>query len=135
MGRVLLGLILLYGAASLTHFTHNAEFLRDYPNMPSWISRAEIYIAWIIVAAIGISGYVVWRRGHAVVGLSLIAAYAALGFDGLAHYALAPFDDHGLTMHLTIWLEVVAAALLLAVVVGYMAKLWAAKASGREYGA
>lgn len=135
MGKVLLGLMLLYGAASLAHFTHNAEFLRDYPNMPNWLSRSEIYIAWIVVTAIGISGYVLWRQGHAFLGLSLIAAYAALGFDGLAHYALAPFNNHGFTMHVTIWLEVVAAALLLSVVVGHMANLWAAKPGRREYGA
>ncbi|HSA89882.1 MAG TPA: hypothetical protein VLF42_08305 [Burkholderiales bacterium] len=47
----------------------------------------------------------------------VIAAYAALGFDGLAHYALAPFADHSATMHLTIGLEAAAAASLLAAVV------------------
>jgi hypothetical protein len=127
MGKVILGLMLLYGAASLAHFTHNAEFLQDYPNMPSWLSRREIYVAWIVVAVIGISGYLAWRRGHAFLGLSLIAVYAAIGFDSLAHYAVAPFDGHGLTMHVTIGVELCAAALLLAVVVGYMAKLRAAR--------
>lgn len=123
MRKLLLALLLLYGAASLIHFTHNAEFLRDYPNMPGWLSRSAVYAAWIAVTAIGICGYVLWRRGRQILGLSVIAAYAALGFDGLAHYALAPFEDHSATMHLTIWLEVAAAALLLATVAGYMAAL------------
>ena len=29
--RSLLILLLVYGAASLVHFGHNAEFIRDYP--------------------------------------------------------------------------------------------------------
>jgi hypothetical protein len=124
IGHVLAGLMLMYGAASLAHFTHNAEFLHDYPNMPGWLSRAAIYGAWSVEAAVGISGYVVWRRGHALVGLSLIAVYAVTGFDTLSHYALARFDEHRLAMHVTIWVEVVAAAMLLVVVVGHMATLW-----------
>jgi hypothetical protein len=116
MKRVLVSLMLVYGAASLAHFTHNAEFLREYPNLPGWLSRAGIYAAWSVVAAIGTAGYAVWRRGHALLGLSLIAVYAALGFDTLSHYALAPFGDHGVSMHVTIWLEVSAATVLLAVV-------------------
>lgn len=135
MRKLLSALLLLYGAASLVHFTHNAEFLRDYPNMPSGLSRSEVYGAWMAVTAIGVCGYVLWRRGRQILGLSVIAAYAALGFDGLAHYALASFEDHSATMHLTIWLEVVAAALLLAAVVWHMAKLASAKASGRGHGA
>jgi hypothetical protein len=45
VGKLLLGLLLLYGLASLIHFTHNAEFLGEYPNMPSGLSRSHIYIA------------------------------------------------------------------------------------------
>ena len=126
MRRVLPALMLVYGAASLSHFTHNAEFLHDYPNMPAWLSRSEIYAAWCVVAGIGASGYVIWRRGHAFLGLSLIAVYAALGFDTLSHYALAPFGHHGAAMHATIWIEVAAAAVLMTVVATHMARLWAA---------
>jgi hypothetical protein len=123
MGKLLLGLLLLYGLASLIHFTHNAEFLRDYPNMPSGLSRAQVYAAWLAVTAAGICGYALWRRGHEILGLCVIAAYAALGFDGLAHYALAPFAAHSVPMHLTILLEVVAAAGLFAAALGRMVKL------------
>src|SRR5215510_12163447 len=103
--NILVGLMLVYGAASLVHFTHNAEFLHDYPNMPGWLSREAIYVAWSVVAAVGITGYAAWRRGHVMTGLSLIAVYAASGFDTLAHYALASFGAHRFVMHLTIWVE------------------------------
>ncbi len=135
MKKTLLALLVLYGAASLVHFSHNAEFLHDYPNMPSWLSRSEVYAAWVAVTAIGTCGYLLWRRGYQVLGLLVLAAYAAQGFDGLTHYALAPFSAHSTTMHLTIWLEVMAAALLLGTVVTSMAKLALGKASARKYGA
>jgi hypothetical protein len=43
----------------------------------------------------------------------LLAAYAALGFDGLGHYAVAPMAHHTLGANITILSEVAAADLLL----------------------
>jgi hypothetical protein len=51
MPKALLILMLVYGAASLLHFAHNAEFLADYPNMPGWLTRAQVYGVWLGVAA------------------------------------------------------------------------------------
>ena len=114
VATMIMALLLVCGAASLIHFTHNAEFLADYPNMPTSLSRSAIYGAWIGVTALGICGYWLLRRGYQVSGLCVIAAYAALGFDSLTHYVLAPFEHHSVAMHLTIWFEVAAAGLLLA---------------------
>ena len=113
---------LAYGAASLLHYTHNAEFLADYPNMPAWLSRAKIYVAWIGVTAVGVLGYLLVRRGYQLTGHFVIAVYAALGFDGLGHYTLAPVSTHTTTMNVTIWLEVASAALLLFAAAGLIVK-------------
>ena len=120
--KPLLILLLAYGAASLVHYAHNAEFLADYPNMPAWLSRAKVYVAWFGVTAIGVLGYLLVRRGHQLGGLCVIAVYAAIGFDGLAHYRLAPLSAHTATMNLSIWLEVATAALLFTAAVGLAAK-------------
>ena len=117
-GRTLVTLMLVYAGASLVHFTHNAEFLADYSNMPAWLSRAKVYVAWFGVTAIGALGYLLVRRGHQLGGLCVIAVYAALGFDGLGHYRLAPLSAHTAAMNLTIWLEVATAALLFSLAVG-----------------
>ncbi len=45
--------------------------------------------------------------------LLLVATYAALGFDGLGHYAVAPMALHTLGANITILSEVAAAAFLL----------------------
>jgi len=114
---VLTTLLLVYVAASLLHFAHNAEFLGDYPNLPAWLTRSDVYLAWLGLAAIGAGGFALYLRAWHAWGLLLIGLYAAFGFDGLLHYSRAPFDAHTATMNFTIWFEVVAAAALLVAVV------------------
>lgn len=117
VARTLPWLLTLYCAASLAHFAHNAEYLADYPNLPDSFSRAGVYLAWLSILSIGILGYVLYRRGRYVTGLIALAVYAGFGFDGLLHYTLAPFAAHTFTMNLTIWTEVLAAALVFVAVV------------------
>ena len=114
--RLLGGLLLLYLAASLVHFTHNAEYLNDYPNLPPWLERADIYRVWLAEAMLGIAGYIACRRGYERAGLCLLGIYAMFGFDGLLHYTRAPFGAHTNAMNFTIWFEVLAAACLLVAV-------------------
>jgi hypothetical protein len=110
---MLLGLLVLYACASFVHFAHNAEFLGDYPNLPDFITRSGVYFAWIGQAAIGLTGFLLYRCGWRRSGLLLIAVYAAFGCDGLLHYMRAPMDAHTAAMNFTIWFEVIAAAALL----------------------
>jgi hypothetical protein len=117
VSRALPWLLLLYCGASLLHFVHNGEYLADYPNLPQWISRASIYLAWALIFMIGLCGYLLLRRNRTAPGLTLLAIYAALGLDGLLHYGRAPMAAHTFGMNLTIWTEVVAAAVALAAVV------------------
>ncbi|MFL6601481.1 MAG: hypothetical protein ACJ8R9_09125 [Steroidobacteraceae bacterium] len=113
---LLLPLVLIYGAASLLHFMHNAVYLHDYPNLPVWLTAAGVVGAWLVVAALGALGYLLYRRVSRLAGLITIGAYGMLGFAGLDHYTIAPMSAHTVAMNLTILLEGVAAAVLLAVV-------------------
>ena len=112
----------LYCLASLLHFAHNAEFAAEYPNLPASLTRGTIYGAWLGIASIGAVGCLLLWRGYQIAGLAVIALYAALGFDGLLHYDLAPVSAHSGMMNFTIWLEVAAAAALLAVVAARMVR-------------
>ena len=118
--HALLTLILVYGAASLAHFVHNAVYLEFYPNMPTWLTPLGVLGSWLVIAATGAVGYWLFRKGLAVVGLAVLAVYAALGFAGLDHYAIAPVAAHSLVMNATIVGEVSAASVLL-VVIAWMA--------------
>jgi hypothetical protein len=112
---VFLALIVVYFVASLGHFSHNAEFICEYPNLPVWLTRAKVYAAWAAITSVGVVGIFLIRYRFIAAGLLLVAIYAALGFDGLGHYSVAPMELHTLTANLTILSEVFAAALLLVV--------------------
>jgi hypothetical protein len=114
--HVLLTFILVYAAASLGHFVHNAVYLGLYPNLPTWLTPLGVLSSWLVIAATGAVGYWLFRKGLTVVGLAVIALYAALGFGGLDHYVIAPVSAHSLVMNATIVGEVVAASVLLVVV-------------------
>jgi hypothetical protein len=110
-------LMVLYGVASLFHFVHNATYIRDYPNLPAWITPVGVYVSWCVIAAVGVVGYWLYRRVSRRFGLLVIAIYALFGFDGLDHYMLAPMGAHTFAMNASILTELVAAAVLL----GYVA--------------
>lgn len=120
---VLLILLVAYTAASLFHYSHNAEFLDEYPNMPAWLSRTKVYGAWLGVTAVGLVGYLLVRWRYLLPGLVVLAVYGLLGLDGLGHYVVAPVSAHTLTMNLSIWLEAITAVLLLVAVATFMLRL------------
>jgi len=119
--RLFLVLTIVYFLTSLGHFGHNAEFICEYPNLPAWLTRAKVYAAWAAITSVGVLGIFFIRQRLIAVGLVLIAVYAALGFDGLGHYSVAPMELHTLTENFTILLEVAAAALLLGVTIHLLA--------------
>lgn len=114
-------LLVVYAAASLAHFIHNAEFLRDYPGMPASWTREGVYVVWVAMTLTGVVGWLLAMRGYPIVGLLLVALYAVGGLDSLGHYLLAPMSGHTAAMNSTILVEVTAAAL---VFVEAMRKLW-----------
>src|ERR1700719_2871541 len=101
---ILLPLMLVYGAASLLHFMHNAVYVRDYPNLPAWLTSTGVVAAWLVVAAVGVLWYLLYSRVSRVAGLITIGIYAMFGLGGLDHYAVAPVSAHTIAMNLTILL-------------------------------
>ena len=106
-------LLAVYFLASLAHFTHNAEYIAFYPNMPAWLTRDTVYIAWLVVTSVGVAGLVALRLKLHALSSALIAAYGAFGLDGLAHYALALCSEYTLLTNVTIWSEASAGLCLL----------------------
>jgi hypothetical protein len=121
--RALLALLLVYGAASLVHFTHNAEFLGDYPNLPKAWSPGLVYLAWIGMTIVGVAGWLLLSRGLALAGLIVLVVYAAFGLDSLGHYVVAPLSSHTAAMNATILTEVIAAGCVLFEIARQMLKL------------
>lgn len=110
--RHLQALLAIYFAATLAHFIHNAEFIAFYPNMPAWITRETVYLAWLAIASVGVAGIVASRFGWPALGALLLGAYGALGLDALQHYAIALCSEHTLSANATIWFEAVTGIVL-----------------------
>jgi hypothetical protein len=121
--RHLSWLVVVYCLASLAHFTHNAEYIALYPNMPAWLRREDVYLAWLAVSAVGIAGGLMWALGWRVAALVGLGTYGALGLDGLAHYTLALCSEHSLLMNLTIWFEAIAGVTLAAAAFRQIARI------------
>ncbi|SDM53842.1 hypothetical protein [Polaromonas sp. JS666] len=119
--KLLLVLTAAYFLTSLGHFSHNAEFICEYPNLPAWLTRAQVYAVWAAITSVGALGLLLMRRRFMATGLLLVAVYAAMGFDGLGHYAVAPIALHPLMANVTILSEVAAASLLLPVALWLLA--------------
>jgi LPXTG-motif cell wall-anchored protein len=113
--RPLRAVLLLYFVASLAHFSHNARYLSNYPNLPRWISSGSIYLTWLGLTIVGFSGYLLYRRRQTNIGLAMLGVYASGGIAGLLHYTRAPFTAHSAGMNFTILFESAAAAALIAV--------------------
>lgn len=109
-------LMLVYGAASLLHFVHNAVYIQSYPNLPTWLTPLGVYASWCAIAAIGVLGFWLFSKVSRAAGLATIVVYALLGFGGLDHYVVAPIAAHSIVMNATILIEVTAAFALLAFV-------------------
>ena len=113
--KLFLVLTAAYFLASLGHFSHNAEFICEYPKLPAWLTPAKVYASWAAITAIGVFGLLLLRKRRFTPGFLAVAVYAALGFDGLGHYAVAPMAFHTFGANVSILSEVAAAALLLPV--------------------
>jgi hypothetical protein len=98
-------LVASYFLASLLHFSHNAEYIALYPNLPASFTRESVYLAWLAVTAVGLAGGALRLLGWPIAAALVLGAYGALGLAGLAHYTLALCSEHTLTTNLTIWFE------------------------------
>ena len=106
-------LAVTYFAASLAHFAHNAEYIAFYPNMPAWLTREQVYLAWLCITAVLASALLMLRLGLHALGVALVGLYGAFGLDGLAHYTLALCSEHTLATNVTIWSEATSGLLLM----------------------
>jgi hypothetical protein len=108
---------LVLGAAivsTLIHYTDNFVNIEEYPQ-PHWINHAVIPTVWVILTAVGLGGYALFRRGsYAAAGLCFLV-YSYTGLSSLGHYSYGPLSDFSTKMHAGIWLDALTGAAVLVV--------------------
>ena len=125
-------LFVLYTVASLTHFSHNAEYIAFYPGLPAWMTRESVYLAWLAVASVGLLALLAGWKGWSRIAAALLVAYGLLGADGLLHYTLALCSEHTFVTNFTIGAEVVLGVTLACAAAVKLVRLMRSRASTRE---
>jgi hypothetical protein len=100
---LLIGLTLV---TSAIHFADNAFRLDLYPG-PGWLTRNVVLAAWIVMLLVACLAYWINTRTTLVV-------YGALGFGGLAHYAMPHARSMPTRCTLSIGAEAASSMLLIA---------------------
>lgn len=103
--QFLLKLILMISIISTSiHFTDNYCFIDHYPQ-PSWITAASIYQSWIILTAVGIVGYWLYKFRKFWLAYFCLITYSITGLASLGHYLYGSLSEFSLKMHLFIWID------------------------------
>ena len=115
--RALFGLISLNVIASVFHYAHYFVYFRTYPNELDWLSPPRVDLVWFLITAVGVVGYLLFKRHRYLWSFPLLYLYAILGLGSLGHYLLAPMAAHSIGTNLLIWSEATVAGILLLYVI------------------
>lgn len=88
--RILGGIFAVAVMVSIIHYTDNYVNYRDYPQSRSLPnpSAALVLGAWFGFTAVGLAGYLLFRRRPSGLALVLLAAYSGSGLVGIGHYSV-----------------------------------------------
>ena len=86
--RILSVIFALAVVVSVIHYTDNYVNFHDYPEAPKAVpSSADlVLVAWFAFTAVGLAGYLLFRRSLSNIALILLAAYSGSGLVGIGHY-------------------------------------------------
>jgi hypothetical protein len=91
---VLRVLLVLAVGISLIHYTDNTIRFDDYTRGdPGIVTRPTIPLTWIVLTALGLWGYLRFRRGELRPAAPLLAAYSVSGLISPLHYTTVSWSD------------------------------------------
>ena len=102
-------------ASSIVHYTDNYLAFDRFPQGSSGpeVTDDMIWIAWVVLTAFGVAGYVLYRRGQVRRGSMLLAVYSISGLVGLAHYTAPGMSELAWWRHAHIWVDIVCGVAVL----------------------
>ena len=86
------------------HFTDNYRFIEQYPQ-PVWITAPSIYQSWLLLTAVGIAGYWLYKFDKFWLAYSCLILYSVTGLASPGHYFYGSPSQFSLKMHLLIWVD------------------------------
>jgi hypothetical protein len=125
--RTLRVLLIVAIVVSVFHYVDNFVRFDQYPqDEPELVTRPMIPIAWVVLTAFGVAGYVLCRRGRVGQAAACLAVYSVSGLIGPLHYTSGALDEFDAFQHVNIAADGLAglAVLLFAVWLYRSAPSW-----------
>ena len=120
--------ILLAGIVLTTvHYTDNYLYFDEYPQ-PGSLRPWQVYTGWLVLTAIGIAGYRLYRRGLVLPAYVCLVVYSYTGLSSLGHYLYGALGEFSGKQHAFILVDGLSGAAVLAFV------LWSASTLRRREG-
>jgi hypothetical protein len=112
VGLVVMASVLL----TAFHFTDNYVSIETYPQ-PDWVSRAVVLVAWPLLTAFGVAGYLLYRRRRFAAAHACLLAYSYTGLSSLGHFLSGSPDEFTTRGLVSVLIDGVAGSAVLAVTV------------------
>lgn len=117
--------------STIVHYTDNFIRIDEYPQ-PHWVNHAVIPLAWSLLTAVGIAGYLFLRKGRYGIAGACLLVYSYTGLSSLAHYQYGAWSEFGPTMHAGILLDGATGAAVFTIALWTLVATWreSARSSG-----
>ncbi|MBU7582110.1 MAG: hypothetical protein KAF91_04240 [Nostoc sp. TH1S01] len=102
--RLLKILLIVSIISTFLHYTDNYLFIEQYPQ-PAWITAPAIYKSWLILTAIGIIGYWLYKYQKYWLAYACLLLYSFTGITSPGHYLYGKLSEFSAKMHLLIWTD------------------------------
>ncbi|OUL20567.1 hypothetical protein BV378_29600 [Nostoc sp. RF31YmG] len=102
--RLLKILVIASIISTAIHFTDNYLFIEQYPQ-PVWITASSISQSWLILTAIGITGYWLYKYRSFWLAYGCLSVYSFTGIASPGHYFYGTLSHFSAKMHLFIWTD------------------------------
>ncbi|WP_253274540.1 hypothetical protein [Nostoc sp. PCC 7107] len=102
--RLLKILLIASIISTFIHYTDNYLFIEQYPQ-PAWITAPAVYQTWLILTAIGITGYWLYKYQKYWLAYAFLFIYSLTGITSPGHYLYGKFSQFSAKMHLLIWTD------------------------------
>ena len=112
VGLVVMASVLL----TAFHFTDNYVSIETYPQ-PDWITGAVVLVAWPLLTAFGVAGYLLYRRGRFAAAHACLLAYSYTGLSSLGHFLSGSPDEFTTRGLVSVLIDGAAGSAVLAVTV------------------
>ena len=120
--------VLVAGAVLTTvHYTDNYLYFDEYPQ-PASLRRWQVYAGWLLLTAVGVAGYRLYRRGLVAAAYVCLVVYSYTGLSSLGHYLYGALGEFSAKQHVFILVDGAAGASVVAFV------LWSAFTLRRRRG-